>query len=134
MPELDDLDQIIEFGTVSSFIDDGMHLSVAMVKPHNPQQIFDLDNIVALKTKEVIGFVLDLVGHVTAPQYSVRLYPVFLEKLKSKGVEIKNQLVDQRVYLVSKCLKVINAKLPDIMNKKGCDASNIYDEEIPEHD
>jgi H/ACA ribonucleoprotein complex non-core subunit NAF1 len=26
---------------------------------------------------------------------------------------------------------VINAQLPAIMQKKGCDASNIYDEEIP---
>ena len=33
-----------------------------------------------------------------------------------------------------KCLKVITAELPDIMNKKGCDASNIYDEEVPEHE
>ena len=25
---------------------------------------------------------------------------------------------------------MINAELPSIMNKKGCDASNIYDEEL----
>jgi H/ACA ribonucleoprotein complex non-core subunit NAF1 len=81
-----------------------------------------------------MGFVMDLVGHVTAPLYSVRLYPAFVESLKQKGVELRNQLLDQRVYLVSKCLKVINAQLPAIMSKKGCDASNIYDEEVPEHD
>lgn len=134
-PELDDLDEIVEFGCVTKFIEgDGHYLSVALVRPHNPQQIFDLDNIVALKSKEVVGFILDLVGHVTSPQYSVRLYPAFMEGLKAKGVEAKNQLVDQRVYLVSKCLKVINAQLPAIMSKKGCDASNIYDEEIPEGD
>jgi predicted xylose isomerase-like sugar epimerase len=75
--------------------------------------------------------VLDLVGHITAPLYSVRLYPAFVESLKAKNVELRNQLVDQQVFLVSKCLKVINAQLPAIMQKKGCDASNIYDEEIP---
>jgi H/ACA ribonucleoprotein complex non-core subunit NAF1 len=64
----------------------------------------------------------------------VRLYSTFIEKIKAKGVEVKNQLVDQRVYLVKKCLKVINARLPEIMSKKGCDASNIYDEEVPERD
>jgi hypothetical protein len=87
-----------------------------------------------LKSKEVVGFVLDLVGHVTTPQYSVRLYPAFLESLQQKSVEVRNQLLDQRVYLVSKCLKVINAQLPVIMARKGCDASNAYDEEVPERD
>ena len=75
---------------------------------------------------------MDLVGNVTRPQYSIRLYPAYIDKIKSKGVELRNELVDQKVYLVSKCLKVINAQLPEIMKKKGCDASNIYDEEIPE--
>lgn len=32
--------------------------------------------------------------------------------------------------IVKKSLKLINAELPSIMNKKGCDASNIYDEEL----
>lgn len=132
MPELDDLDEITEFGCIGKYIDDGTYQSIVIVKPHSSQQIFDLDNIVALKSKEVIGFVLDLVGHVTTPQYSVRLYPAFIEKVKARGVEVRNQLIDQRVYLVSKCLKVINAKLPEIMSRKGCDASNIYDEELPE--
>lgn len=96
--------------------------------------IYDLDNIVTLKSKEVVGFVLDLVGHVTKPQYSVRLYPQFLQNIKSKELELKNQLLDQKVYLVSKCLKVITSQIPVLMSKKGCDASNIYDEEIPEND
>lgn len=34
IPELDDLDQIVELGTVLNFIDDG--ISVVMVKPSNP--------------------------------------------------------------------------------------------------
>lgn len=42
--------------------------------------------------------------------------------------------MDSKVYLVVKSLKVINAQLPIIMSKKGCDASNIYDEELPEHE
>jgi hypothetical protein len=35
-PDLDDLDQIVEFGTVTKFIEDGLYLSIALVKPHNP--------------------------------------------------------------------------------------------------
>jgi H/ACA ribonucleoprotein complex non-core subunit NAF1 len=57
----------------------------------------------------VLGFVLDLVGHITAPLYSIRLYPDFVESLKAKNVELRNQLIDERVFLVSKSLKVINA-------------------------
>jgi hypothetical protein len=42
--------------------------------------------------------------------------------------------MNEEVYLVKKCLKVITTKLPEIMNKKGCDASNLYDEELSESD
>jgi hypothetical protein len=35
-PELDDLDEIVEFGTVSNFIDDGYFQSIIMIRPHNP--------------------------------------------------------------------------------------------------
>jgi len=49
---------------------------------------------VALPSKEVVGFVLDLVGHVTAPLYSIRLYPSFVTNLKAKGVEMRNQVID----------------------------------------
>ena len=50
-PDLDELDEIVEFGTITNFIDDGTFHSIVMVKPHNPQQIFDLDNIVSLRSK-----------------------------------------------------------------------------------
>ena len=31
-------------------------------------------------------------------------------------------------------MKLINSKLDEIMGKKGCDASNMFDEEIPNSD
>ena len=65
-PILDELDDIVEFGTIDKYIEDNS-VYFAMVQPVNPQQIYDLDNIVALKSKEVIGFILDLVGHITMP-------------------------------------------------------------------
>ena len=70
------------------------------MKPSNPIQIYDLDNIVTLKDKQILGFVLDLVGHVTTPQYTVRLYPCFVQAIQAKGIEVRNQILDQRVYLV----------------------------------
>lgn len=48
MPSLDDLDDIIEFGVVDKYIEDGNTVFI-IVKPMNPQQIFDLDNIVCSK-------------------------------------------------------------------------------------
>lgn len=37
-------------------------------------------------------------------------------------------------FLVKRVMKVINNKLDEIMKKKGCDASNMFDEEVPEHE
>jgi hypothetical protein len=39
-------------------------------------------------------------------------------------------MIGQQVCLVQKCLKTINADLSNIMKKKGCDASNAWDEEL----
>jgi hypothetical protein len=36
------------------------------------------------------------------------------------------------LYVVKRTLKMINSRLDDIMSKKGCDASNMYDEELLE--
>lgn len=80
MPILDELDEIIEFGTVSQYIEDGQQWTL-LVKPKNPMQIYDIDNIVTLKDKQILGFVIDLVGHVTTPQYSVRLYPCYVQAM-----------------------------------------------------
>eukprot|EP00347_Sterkiella_histriomuscorum_P019565 403341149 len=133
IPELDELDDILEFGIVKKFIEDGQS-NVILIQPLNPNQIYDLDNIVCFKNKQVVGFVLDLVGHINQPLYTVRVYPQFIEKLHSQNIEPKNQLIDAKIYLVAKSLKVINAQLPVILSKKGCDASNIYDEELAEHE
>ena len=45
---------------------------------------------------------------------------------------MKEQLHDKHVYVVKRTMKVINSKMDDIMKKKGCDASNMYDEEVLE--
>jgi rRNA processing protein Gar1 len=50
---------------------------MVLVVPHDPKQIYDLDNIITLKEKVVIGFINDLVGPVTQPLYSISLYPAY---------------------------------------------------------
>ncbi len=37
-------------------------------------------------------------------------------------------------FLVKRVMRVINNKLDEIMRKKGCDASNMFDEEVPEEE
>ena len=64
---------------------------MVLVKPLEPQKIFDLDNLVAFEDRTVLGFVLELVGPVTMPLYSIQFYPIFSEKLQAKaqGVLLK---------------------------------------------
>lgn len=77
IPPLDYLDDIIPFGKVHSYVSQGSGL--VLISPKDISQIYDLDNIIALSTREIIGFVLDLVGPVTHPLYSVMLYPSFID-------------------------------------------------------
>jgi rRNA processing protein Gar1 len=44
---------------------------MVLVKPLEPLKIFDLDNMVAFEDRTVIGFVIELVGPVTRPLYSI---------------------------------------------------------------
>ena len=106
--------------------------------PSDQMKIYDLDNIVCLSDNEentalsklVIGFIADVVGPVSMPLYCVAFYKSFCKALAENNVtDIRQFLKDREVLLVQKCLKTINSKLPEIMRKKGCDASNIYDEE-----
>jgi len=135
--KLDDLDEIKTFGSVCQYIKEGQ--GVVLVMPSEPESIFDLDNIVCLPedasdpntSKVVVGFIADVVGPVSMPLYCCALYKSFVEHLGKVGVtDLKAFLLGKELCLVQKCLKTINAELPEIMKKKGCDASNAYDEEL----
>ena len=43
---------------------------------------------------------------------------------------MKANLHDQLTYVVKRTMKMINSRLDEIMQKKGCDASNMFDEEV----
>lgn len=111
---------------------------IILIMPSDQMKIYDLDNIVCLSDNEentalsklVIGFIADVVGPVSMPLYCVAFYKSFGKTLAENGItDIRSFLKDREVLLVKKCLKTINSKLPEIMSRKGCDASNIYDEE-----
>ena len=47
---------------------------------------------------------------------------------------LKSKLHDKHTYVVKRTMKLINSKLSEIMSKKGCDASNMFDEEVADSD
>ena len=53
---------------------------MVLVMPDDPQQIFDLDNVVCLQGKEVVGFIADIVGPVQMPLYCIAIYKEFVLK------------------------------------------------------
>jgi rRNA processing protein Gar1 len=44
---------------------------MVLINPSDPSQLLDIDNIVSLKNKRVIGFIYEPVGPITHPLYSV---------------------------------------------------------------
>mgnify|MGYP001059594075 CR=1 FL=1 len=113
---------------------------MVLVEPKNPTKLFDIDNLVCLADKTVIGFIFELVGPITGPLYSVQLYPEFSEKLSQKHLSenptmtaidfLRLNLHGRQTFLVKRTLKTIDGKMDKILSKKGCDASNMFDEEV----
>jgi hypothetical protein len=82
---LDDLDEVLPFGSVVQFVTEGQGILLIMpsLGGGQEQSIFDLDNLVCLPDsnqvpedlrKMVLGFVSDVVGPIQMPLYSVALY------------------------------------------------------------
>ena len=47
---------------------------------------------------------------------------------------MREKLHDKRTYVVKRTMKLINSRLEEIISKKGCDTSNMFDEEVPVSD
>jgi hypothetical protein len=77
---LDELDEIETFGYIRQYISIGV--GMVLIEPKEPTKILDIENIVCLTDKTVIGFIFELVGQITHPLYSVQLYPDYVNKLK----------------------------------------------------
>mmetsp|Transcript_27256 Transcript_27256/g.26303 ORF Transcript_27256/g.26303 Transcript_27256/m.26303 type:complete len:115 (+) Transcript_27256:535-879(+) len=55
------------------------------------------------------------------------VFPQYLEK---NGDSALGELKGKEVFIVQKCMKVVTSDIPKLLNQKGCDASNAFDEEI----
>ena len=67
---------------------------MVLVEPTDPLKLFDIENLVTIEDTDgkpkVIGFVFELVGPITAPLYSIQLYPEFITSLVEKFKSINS--------------------------------------------
>ena len=57
---------------------------MVLIEPSDPLKLFDIENIVCLADKQVIGFIFELVGPITNPLYSIQLYPEYMDKITAE--------------------------------------------------
>ena len=116
-------DNIEELGVVENIF------PVRCIVKSNTCCTLDLDNIVVTKDKKIIGFIDDVIGKINEPYYSIMYFPIFLEEM---GTNPNSHIVyKQKLYFVPRIMKPITK---ESINTQGCDASNQYDEEIPEEE
>ena len=124
-------DEITFFGQINSIIENNKitvnnnNENINFLNSNNNNNILDLDNIIYLENKEAFGFVDDVIGNIDNPIYIIKIYP----NLIKNGMKIN--VGDKLFYCNNKC-KIFN-KL-NLVGKKGCDASNAFDEEIAENE
>jgi H/ACA ribonucleoprotein complex non-core subunit NAF1 len=92
-----------------------------LLKKTNLQNgILDLDNIIWNSNHIAVGYLDDVVGKIDEPVYIVKFFP----NLTDKNLVV---LGEPLFYVKDKALKV---QKKDLLRKKGCDASNAFDEEV----
>jgi len=86
---------------------------MCLVQPANPSQLLDIENIISLGNKRVIGFIYEPIGPITNPLYSVQLYPEYVDYVTAREgfVGMREALHCEEVFLVKRTLKVINNQL-----------------------
>ena len=93
---------------------------------NNILKVLNLDNIIFLPDKQYIGFIDDVIGQIENPIYVIKIYPNLIENKLLENIKIEDKL-----YYCSNRAMVLNAV--ELKNKnKGCDASNVFDEEVSE--
>jgi H/ACA ribonucleoprotein complex non-core subunit NAF1 len=110
-------DNLHNAGVVEEIVEDRI-----IVKVHTMMGILDLDNILFNANGICIGYIDDVIGKVDSPYYVVKMFPTLDRTLIMK---------DEIVFFVEKNAKILRT---DRMKRKGCDASNAFDEELPEEE
>jgi rRNA processing protein Gar1 len=87
--------------------------------------ILDLDNVLYNVNKIPFGYVDDVIGRVDNPYYVIKLFP-------SNDSHINHENRGDRIFFLKRVGHTISTK--SLMGKRGCDASNAFDEELPENE
>jgi rRNA processing protein Gar1 len=102
------------------FVDDVVEDKV-IVKVNLYNGILDLDNILFTANKIPFGYIDDVIGKVEEPYYVIKFFPNFSDKsIVCKG---------HSIYYINQKAKTIQTRQ---LSRKGCDASNAFDEEVSE--
>jgi H/ACA ribonucleoprotein complex non-core subunit NAF1 len=96
--------------------------SVVVVKALAGSVALNIGTVMCFESREVVGIVEEVLGPTAGPYYSIR---------KVKGFAGGERLVRNAVvfFVVNTATYAIPAQLWT----KGCDASDVFDEELPEH-
>lgn len=91
------------------------------------KEVLDLDNVVFLKD-EILGKIDDVFGNVENPFYSILADPYIKTKFQGQSFKV----LDDVFVLEAKVKVILQSSINEIKKKIGCDASNVFDEEINE--
>jgi rRNA processing protein Gar1 len=110
-------DHLHNAGVIEDIVEDKV-----LVKVHTMMGILDLDNLLFNMNGICFGYIDDVIGKVDSPYYVIRFFPTVDKSLLNK---------DEVVFFVEKNAKIVQ---PHKIKKKGCDASNAFDEEVPDEE
>jgi rRNA processing protein Gar1 len=103
----------------AGWVDDVVEGDKVIAKVNTYNGILDLDNVLFTANKIPFGFIDDVIGKIDDPFYVVKFFPTFSDKtIIQKG---------HTIYFVNQKAKTIQ---PNQLSRKGCDASNAFDEEL----
>jgi rRNA processing protein Gar1 len=103
----------VPLGIIESLVE-----GVIVVRSLHPHQVYDAGTLLTLENRHSLGLVEDVIGPVSQPFYTVRLD-------KSVNPTAAGIFKGSSVFVASSMSVIAQ---PD--RSKGCDASNVDDEEI----
>jgi hypothetical protein len=131
IPEISENTEFISIGKIEGLIGEDKIL----LKPNLDLGILDLDNIVWNINHIAIGYLDDVIGKISEPIYIIKLFPNIIDKNINDNNENNINLninINNELFSIKDKISKINNK--EILKKKGCDASNAFDEELLDSD
>jgi rRNA processing protein Gar1 len=121
--DLNTEDILIEAGLVENIFEDKI-----IVRVNTFNGILDLDNILFNENKFPLGYLDDVIGKVDSPYYVIKFFPNYDEQMRTS----LNLFPGKSIFFPKSRSKQIATR--DLINQRGCDASNVFDEEVNQDD